>query len=326
MPPLISVILPFYNAEKYIFESINSILNQTYKNFELIAIDDGSTDNTLQIVSGFKDNRIKLIQNEKNLGLIATLNIGLNLSQGEFIARMDADDISLPNRFETQIKYLSEHNNVDILGSYYEIFGEENKTVTVPTSFEQIKIELMYHNVVCHPSVMMRTSSLLNNQLEFNSSYLHTEDWFFWLNAISKGLVIENINQVLLKYRYEGQNITSKNKHSIEDRYKNIFQFIEQHFFNETSERLTHMHWNLGRGGIFDTNVKELTDFYNYFENQLIELGNSPHLVKSILKNKKNRPFCKFTDESIIKGLHFMLKNNMYSASNIKYLLIKLKS
>jgi hypothetical protein len=173
---------------------------------------------------------------------------------------------------------------------------------------------------------MMRASSITNHQLKFNTNFIHSEDWAFWLDAISKGLVIENINQVLLKYRFEGQNITSKNKQFTEERFKKIFQFIEQHFFKETNERLIHMHWNLSRGGIFDANVKELTDYYNYFENKLIKLGNSPLLVKSILKNKKKRPFCKFTDDSIKKGLDFMLKNNLYSSSNIKYLFTKLIS
>jgi len=326
MTPKISVILPVYNAEKYVLEAINSILNQTFKDFELIIIDDGSTDDSLKIISEIKDSRIRIIQNKKNLGLIATLNNGLIESKGEFIARMDADDISLPNRFETQINYLNKHPEVDILGSYYEIFGDENKTVEVPTSFEQIKIELMYHNVVCHPSVMMRKTSILNNHLEFNSNFLHSEDWVFWLDAISKGLTIENINQVLLKYRFEGQNITSKNKNSIEERFKKIYQFIEEIFFKESSEQLIHMHWNLSRGGIFNTNVNELTDYYNYFQIKLLELDYSPKLVKSILKEKKIRPFCKFSDQSIKKGFNFMVKNKLYSLANFKYLLSQLKS
>lgn len=113
--PLISVLMPAYNAEKYIKEAIESILNQTFSNFEFIIIDDGSIDATEEIIKSFKDSRIVYIKNEKNLGLIKTLNKGISIARGEFIARMDSDDISMPQRFELQLDVFKKYKGVDIV-------------------------------------------------------------------------------------------------------------------------------------------------------------------------------------------------------------------
>ena len=107
--PLVSILMPVYNSEKYLREAIKSILNQTFTNFELIIINDGSTDNSLKIIKSFKDNRIKIIKNKGNLGLIKTLNKGIDLAQGKYIARMDADDIAMPKRLEKQIAFFNEN-------------------------------------------------------------------------------------------------------------------------------------------------------------------------------------------------------------------------
>ena len=121
--PKLSVIMPAYNAEKYIGEAIESILNQTFTDFEFIIIDDGSSDHTADIIKGFHDERIRFIQNEKNSGVANTLNKGLELSQGEYIARMDADDISLPARFEKQVAFMEANPDVAVVGCGIELFG-----------------------------------------------------------------------------------------------------------------------------------------------------------------------------------------------------------
>ena len=125
--PLISVILPAYNADRYLTEAIKSILAQTYSNFELIILNDGSTDHTEQIILGFTDSRILYIDNHQNLGIVATLNKGLSVAQGEYIARMDADDISTAVRFEHQINYLETHPAVGVLGSAIQIIDRRGK-------------------------------------------------------------------------------------------------------------------------------------------------------------------------------------------------------
>src|SRR5688500_300589 len=125
MSPKISVILPVYNGQLFLKAAIESILNQSYGNFELLIINDGSVDDTEKIIFGFNDLRIRYIRNERNLGLIATLNKGLDLAKGEYIARMDNDDISLPARLEKQLAYLEENKHVSVLATKLVIINEK---------------------------------------------------------------------------------------------------------------------------------------------------------------------------------------------------------
>ena len=156
--PRVSVLMPAYNSEKYLGEAIDSILNQTFTDFEFIIINDGSKDNTAKIVEEYakKDKRIRFIDNKKNQGIVGVLNEGIDLCRGKYIARMDSDDISLPTRFEKEIEYMEEHPECGVLGTWYEIFGKLNGPVQQP---ERIKIlNLLNEDHVGHPTVFIRKS------------------------------------------------------------------------------------------------------------------------------------------------------------------------
>jgi glycosyltransferase involved in cell wall biosynthesis len=139
--PRISVVMSVYNGEKYLRQAIESILQQTYTDFEFIIIDDGSTDSSREIIQSYDDKRIRLVINEQNIGLTKSLNKGIRLAKGEFIARMDADDISLPQRFEKQVAYLDSHPEVGVLGTYANIIDHRGKIINniiFPTEHETI--------------------------------------------------------------------------------------------------------------------------------------------------------------------------------------------
>ena len=138
---LISVILPVFNVEKYIVECIASILNQTIQDYELLIIDDCSTDKTLEMVAGFSDNRIKIITKEKNSGLVDSLNLGMQLAKGKYIARMDGDDISVADRFEKQLQVLENDSNIKACGCWLQQFGIDN---------EIIKHKEFHHEIMVH--------------------------------------------------------------------------------------------------------------------------------------------------------------------------------
>lgn len=209
--PKISVILPVYNAEKYLFKAIDSILNQTFSDFELIVLDDGSSDTSLEIINSFTDERIKLIKNEKNLGLIATLNKGILLSKSEFIARMDADDICLPQRFEVQYKTLVENPDVGLVGSSAELIDENDESLgpfKVPENHDEIVMGMLFTNQIIHPTVMLRRSILADFQPSvFDSNFLHCEDYELWLRIL-KITKVKNIQESLLKYRINSTSIS----------------------------------------------------------------------------------------------------------------------
>lgn len=229
--PKVSVLMPAYNSEKYIAEAIDSILNQTFTDFEFIIINDGSTDNTAQIVRQYKDKRIKFIDNKKNQGLIAVLNQGLDLCRGEYIARMDSDDISLPERFAKQVKYMDAHPNVAVVGGWIQKFGvnvKSNDIYKYPSILQQF--DLIIHGCqFAHPTAMIRTSVLRTNKIYYDSQYPHAEDYGFWME-MSKYAPIHNLQEILLNYRWHETNVsilhTQIQQNSAERVRRNIIQTV----------------------------------------------------------------------------------------------------
>ena len=150
--------MPAYNAEQYICEAIESILNQTYKDFEFIIINDGSTDRTKEIIKSYNDPRIVYLENEKNSGIVVTLNKGLDFATGEYIARMDADDVASPKRFEKQVAYMGKNKGIGVLGTGIIIFGEgmAEKSYSFSSNARQAKADLFFNSSLAHPTVMIR--------------------------------------------------------------------------------------------------------------------------------------------------------------------------
>lgn len=223
--PMISVLMSAYNAGKYVHEAIDSILKQTFKDFEFIIIDDASTDNTRKIISSFVDKRIKLIKNKRNLGLARSLNKGLGLCSGKYIARMDADDISLPDRLDTQFNHLKVNKDTGIVGSWIECFdGRFNKKIIkYPVNNDEIRSMLLFDCVIAHPSVLMRKSVLDKYKLRYDHKMLTAGDYEFWSKVITK-TKISNINKVLLLYRIHRDQMTKGELNM--DIYKNKIREI----------------------------------------------------------------------------------------------------
>jgi glycosyltransferase involved in cell wall biosynthesis len=209
--PLLSVLMPVYNGETYLAEAIESILNQTYSNFEFIIINDGSTDESKRTIKSYTDDRIHYVENEKNLGLITCLNNGIELAKGHYILRMDADDFSYPNRFEKQMSFMQMNPDIDISGTWFLKSDRVTKN-TNPTTFEACKLNLINNTVLCHPSVILRKISILNADIKFKHSALHAEDYQFWIDAIKAGLKISNLPELLLNYRIHPMQISSAKK------------------------------------------------------------------------------------------------------------------
>ena len=208
---MISVVMPVYDAEKYLDEAIQSILNQTYKDFEFIIINDGSTDKSLEIIEKYKrqDKRIVLITRE-NKGLVASLNEGIRISKGEYIARMDADDISFPSRFEEQISFMKTNLDIAICGSSVQLFNEdENFSISrYPQKDNEIKFTLMFMSSFAHPAVMIRRvvfDTLKYENLEY------AEDYQLWTDIAIANFKMANLDKVLLKYRWHDEQISQKN-------------------------------------------------------------------------------------------------------------------
>lgn len=211
--PKISVIMPLYNAEQYVKKAIGSILQQSYKDFELLIIDDCSTDNTLEVVSSIKNPKIKIVSNEKNKGIAYSRNKGLDLAESEYIALMDDDDLTVSNRFELQNDYLESYVDIDVVGGRHCAIDQKDQIIQSfmePLNNPQyIRAYLMFYNAIANGSTMIRNDFLKKNHIKYADDCLGMEDYRFWIDCSVKGK-ITNLSEVLLYWRKSGTNETSK--------------------------------------------------------------------------------------------------------------------
>ncbi len=271
----ISVILPVYNAESYVEQAIQSILQQTYPHFELLLINDGSTDNSEAICLTFNDARLVYIKNEKNLGLIATLNKGLKLAKGTYIARMDADDVSLPERFAKQVKVFETHSDALVVSSdHYAWNGKQTLTrVYNQTESDVLKSTLLFATCFCHPTVMMKNVFQHENGL-YSETAKHVEDYKLWMDLSFRG-AFYNVNEPLLKYRSHTQQVSVLHHRA---QIENSNQ-LRQHFLNQLGFTVTlnelELHNSIGNNE-FITSAKHL----KAIEHWLIQLAHQNTLLQ----------------------------------------------
>lgn len=213
---MLSVILPAFNAERYLARAIDSVLEQTFSDFELIVINDGSTDGTLDIISQYTDPRIKPVHLSENAGLISALNLGLKMASGRYIARMDADDISLPERFAEQIAFLEAHPDYVACGTSIINFtddpkhGDGESYMRYPTSDEEIRVALhFFERNICHPTVMFCSSAIKEHGILYRVEYPHAEDYRLWID-LSKLGKLHNLSKGLVKYHRHQNQISAK--------------------------------------------------------------------------------------------------------------------
>ncbi|MGE5390805.1 MAG: glycosyltransferase family 2 protein [Deltaproteobacteria bacterium] len=199
--PLVTVLMAVYNGQKYLGETIESILSQSLKDFEFIIIDDASTDKSRILAEGFHDKRIRVVSNSKNLRLAGSLNRGIHLARGKYIARMDADDISLPLRLEKQTAFMEENPEIGISGTWLECFGDLSGVWDYPTEPAMIHAGLLFQNQLGHPTVIMRREWILGHRLFYDPDFLEAEDYKLWTRC-ARHFPLGNLGEVLLMYRW----------------------------------------------------------------------------------------------------------------------------
>lgn len=207
--PTVTVLMPVYNCELYIKEAIDSILSQTFSDFELLIIDDASADRTVSIIKSYIDSRIKLIEKPLNTGLINSLNLGLQMAKGIYIARMDGDDISLPNRFAKQVAFLDANQDITVCGSCYTVIGTDT-TIQLPEHHDDIKLAFLKGNCMAHSSIMMRKPLPGEIPLKYDLSRETAEDYDLWVRLALQGSLLHNLQEVLLFYRMHNSQVSQR--------------------------------------------------------------------------------------------------------------------
>lgn len=297
---MISVIMSTYKEdERLLRESIESILNQTYRDFEyIIILDYPDNDVHKSVIEEYalKDDRIHFYINEKNMGLTDSLNRGLSLRHGEYIARMDADDISLPDRLERQMKYL-EKNHYDLIGGITEMINENGSLLysikSVPTDPKKINKALRYSQCIAHPTWLGR-----KEVFEKNAGYRHMplcEDYDFTLRAVLNGFVVSNLNEPVLKYRMTSNSISRSNLFEqylymsyITNEYKNkgiasvdkAYAYVQQHLNEKDSDKY------LKANVIFNRMLQEMSDkqFLSFIKDGFCLLFSSKYYLNKIYR------------------------------------------
>lgn len=232
--PMVTVLMSVYNGEKFLKEAIESILTQTFTDFEFLIINDGSTDDSVKIIESFRDSRIRLINNEKNLKLIASLNKGISLARGRYIARMDSDDISMPERLEKEVDFLEKSLDYGLVGTCFTVIdgeGKEQYNVTYPSNNDLIKLFLSLNCPLAHGSVMGRTE-LFKQNLYGSKEYFAVEDYELW-TRMAKVTKIYNIPEYLFKYRIYGESFSNTKTQTM---YNQTLELSKKSYINNKNE------------------------------------------------------------------------------------------
>ncbi len=290
----VSVVIPTYNTdEEILMESVNSILKQTHKNFELIIIDDGSKVKSL-FLENITDSRVIVVYNGENKGLVYTLNRGIEISSGKYFFRMDADDIALPNRLEVSIKFLEKNPSIGILGTNVIYFGNKKGKSRFPRKHDDIKSNLIFSNVIAHPSVVYRKEVIDKYKLRYSSKYL-SEDYHMWLNVLINypDIKFATLKNKTLKYRIHDAQITSAKKQQLFEDGIKLQQMIMEYI------------------GI-DLTFEEHNSFYMFSTHQKLskkEVRVAFEVLKKIITTNKSRKI--FKHNSLKKSIRIKTLKNL---------------
>lgn len=252
--PLVSVIIPCYNAEKYISEAIGSIINQTYSNIEILCIDDCSKDNTLSMLREFEaiENRVRVYSNPINMQIAATLNVGLEHALGTYIARMDADDIAVHDRIEKQVNFLEAYPQIAICGGQCDVineYGIQTGRIFYPLSDEELKPLLLFDSCFAHPTVMFRKS--IYNSLGGYADMMPVEDVEYWTRMTIAGYKFANLPDVLLRYRCHSLQVTStQNDYRKVEKLKLLSSLYNSFHLNQNSWDNFNIRFFMGNWGL----------------------------------------------------------------------------
>jgi len=258
--PLVTVFVPVYNAERYIGETISSVLSQTYGNFELLLIDDGSTDSSASVIQSFADPRIRYLVNAANSGISFTRNRGIAEARGEFFALLDADDVALPDRLQRQVEYLVRQPEMAMCGSHARLIDaagvETGEAYVMPTDPEEISARLFFHNTFINSSVMFRMEAL-----HASSGYYggFSEDYEMAIQLNGR-FMLGNIDDALVLYRIHGANSTIRDSSRYREAEYQLLARMQRAIGLPGNEHQVAMHHSLRLGG--DSSAFEIDDYY----------------------------------------------------------------
>lgn len=325
--PLVSVILPVYNSEEYIFDAVSSITNQSYQNLEILVIVNGTTDNSIAEINKIIDSRIRIIEITESIGLIKALNIGISESKGSYIARMDADDISEPTRLQKQLNFLENNKDYGVCSSWFKTFGGTNSIVKYKSEDHSIKLSLFHECHICHPSVLIRKSILDKYKIQYSIDFPHSEDYALWVE-LSEKTKFYTFPEILLRYRDHESNISKIES----EKQKFLSIDVKKYYFSKLGTavndqevkiytKFAYADFSLAIDEIFiiDSLIRRMFEnlnkkivskqnLENYISSKWNTLVKNSGIDKSTLSNLHNNSFVKNEVNSHVKNIKIKIK------------------
>lgn len=336
--PEVTILMPVYNGERYLREAIESVLEQTLTGFEFLIINDGSTDNSAGIIDSFKDSRIRLVHNHKNVGVIDSLNIGLSLANGEYIVRMDADDISFPDRIAIQVDFMKGNRDVIALGSSIKKFDGQNNVLEYPLRHDEIYCKLLFGPTIAHPSVILNNNLLKKEGYFYSREYPHAEDYELWTRIGGK-YRLANLPDVLLRYRVHPNQICATTSHEQGKAVKSVQSIMLGRIGIDTSGDEIDLHYEIS------TTMKKYpmprvldirkwlerifcaNDTINHFDDKILSQALAQLWFRTVYNCSDNRVnFSEIYNSSVLSKFHrvsfktklkFMIRNNFLCRPSI---------
>ncbi len=281
--PKISVLTSVYKGEEFIKAAADSVLNQTYTNFEWIIINDATPDGSIKVLENYSDPRIKIYHNENNIGLAASLNKGWELCKGEYIARVDTDDVCRLDRFKKQLAFMESNKDISVMGSWVNQTGDWTGVWKTPATHEEIKCKLLFNSAMAHPTVFIRKKDFDDNGFRYSEELRKIQDYDLWSRAIQK-LKFVNIPEVLLDYRID---IGAKSAEVLKKSNETIYAIRANQLKNLgiilSSEEADNLHF-ASANQLEKVDAKVLKRIFTHIikANQLKGIYNSHYLTKLI--------------------------------------------
>lgn len=318
---LVTVLMPVFNSSRHLQNAIESILNQTYKNIEFIIINDGSRDNSEKIIKSYKDKRIRYFSNRENKGIVSALNTGLDKTRGKYIIRMDADDISRPDRIERQVEYMNRNPSVGVCGTWIEVFGNASYIWKPPVNDKEIRSMLFFESPLAHPSACIRSKLIKTYKIKYDLKYQYVEDYKLWID-LSKVSKLANIPLVLLRYRTHHNQIGSAHKNRQAAAKNQLLNDIIRNLIPEINKSSIDLH-HLAMSWPKTNSYKKLIKFRSWYE-KLVMTNNQSQIYSrsSFAKRIAERwvGVCYLSKNLGWKRYFFAISSRVLLLPSIKYI------
>lgn len=321
MQPEVTVLMPNFNNAPFLREAIDSILNQTFSHFILLIVDDGSTDNGVEIIKSYTDKRIVLLQKEKNSGIVDTLNIGLASIETKYFIRMDGDDLSALNRIQLLYAFMESHPTVGACGSNMVHFGTANHTTNYSLDPDKIKARLIFNGGLSHAGSIFRTKIFKDNAVRYSNDHPYMEDYHLFL-TLKNYTDFANIPDVLYHYRILEHNSSIKNHHTLLLRYREIYKNVLSELQIELTDKNIDLHLEFFLGNTLRFKVKD----YKKWMETLLEQNEKhqvfPHTALTQIINERweNEFFFKLVPLPLSKTLTYFFLSKKIKWAHFSYL------